>query len=225
MSSRPSRRNVIVTGIAVIVLVALGVAGGLFLRTYIETLQEPTTAESDRGQVASNETDLNADEREDAVKIFGEGVQVVSRTSVEDSLDVDSEETVSRKLKQHGFGSIAITSEYSLKGEYYKAKEVDEDSSEEHPAYEALYVSGSGDLWNILDYNGQIMAYPVSYNLDSSRGVSLVISEKDSVTSYVSETNEFYEIIPAETQLVVGQVDRVDAAALDALTAEELDRL
>lgn len=225
MKSRPARRKVIVTGIVIIVLVALGIAGGLFLRMHIESLQEPAATESDGTQGANDSIDLNADEREDAVDLFGEGVQVINRTKVEDSPSVESEETVSRKLMQRGFGDIDITSEYSLEGEYYKAEEVYEDSSEMHPAYEALYVSESGDIWNVLDYNGQIMAYPVSYNLDSSRGVSLVISEKETVTSYVSETNEFYEIIPVETQLVIGQVDRIDAATLEGLTAEELDRL
>ena len=225
MSPRSARRKVVVTGIIVIILVALGIAGGLLLRMHINTLQEPATAESDSGQNAGDNMDLSADEREDAVRLFGEGVRVINRTSVKDSLSAESEEAVSRKLKQRGFGDIAITSEYSLEGEYYEAEEINGDSSEEHPVYEALYVSESGDLWNVLDYNGQIMAYPVSYNLDSSRGVSLVVSEKESVTSYVSETNEFFEIIPERTQLVVGRVDHIDAATLDALTAEELDRL
>ena len=112
-----------------------------------------------------------------------------------------------------------------MEGDYSEAREISRDSSEMHPTYEAPYVSETYEMWTVLDYNGQMMAYPVSYNIDSSRSAELIISESESITSYDSDSNSFYEVVPSESKLIVRQVGRIDASTLDSLTAEEIDKL
>lgn len=69
------------------------------------------------------------------------------------------------------------------------------------------------------------MAYPVSYNMQSSSNVQVMISEKDTVMSYDSRTGKFYETIPKESELIVKKVGRIDAETIENLMDGEIDKL
>lgn len=71
--------------------------------------------------------------------------------------------------------------------------------------------------------NGSVVANPVSFNIQSELSVQVIISEKDTVTSYDSTTNKFFETIPDESVLLVITVDRIDAETLNSLTIGEID--
>ena len=226
MKTRSPKQRVIFAVIVICLLIAAGVAGGFALRAYFGSSQAPIDkGEFDTNNEPADNSSMSDAFSEDLASLFGEDAQILNAVDAADSLDVLQEGEVTDEFLRRGFDECIITSEYTMNGDYSSAEEISPNSSEKHPIYEALYLTPSGELWNILNYNGHMMANPVSYNLDSPRDVQLIISENESVTSYVSETNKFYEIIPPESELIVMQVDHIDAATLDSLTVEEIDKL
>lgn len=141
-----------------------------------------------------------------------------------DSEDALTEAEVYELLTGRGFGENEITSTYTMEGEFYDAAEISESSDEKHPVYETYYFSASGDIWIVSVINNTIVATPVSYNLQSDLGVQVLIAESDTITSYDSTTNQFFETTPNENVLLVVTVDSIDAGTLDGLTVEEIDR-
>lgn len=224
MKTHTFNKKLVVSVIVICILIAAAVVGGFALRGCFG----PVQATSDANNSAAENTPDNSssvDSSDDLVALFGENAHVITMIDAADSPDVLQEKQVADELLNRGFDECTITSEYALDGNYSDAEEISPTSSEKHPTYEGLYVTPSGELWNLLYYNGQLMANPVSYNADSSRDAQLIISESESVTSYVSTSNTFYEVIPPESELIVKQVDHIDAATLNALTAEEIDQL
>lgn len=161
----------------------------------------------------------------DADDYFNNNSKVLSEVNVNDSKDVMTEAETSKNLTDRGFTQYSITTEYSMDGEYSDATDISDSSSSKHPMYQTYYVSKYGDVWTIFLINNVVMANPVSYNQQSTRGVQLVISESESVTSYDSTTNKFYETIPNESELIVKKVSRIDKDTLDNLTIGGIDKL
>ena len=88
--------------------------------------------------------------------------------------------------------------------------------------YLAYYISSGGDVWTIHIINGEVFAYPASFNLDSDLQAEVIVSETNEITSYENETNTFIVTIPKETAAIVLTVDRIDSETLETLTAEEI---
>lgn len=161
----------------------------------------------------------------DADAYFEDNSEVINEIDANDSDVVLSEAEISDDLTDRGFGEYPITTEYSMDGEYYEETDISDSSSSKHPIYQTYYITENGDIWTIFVINDAVMANPVSYNDQSDLGVQLIISESDTVTSYDSTTNKFYETIPDESVLIVKTVERIDADTLEDLTIEEIDDL
>lgn len=158
----------------------------------------------------------------DADEYFHNNSQVISEMCVKDSNTVHTEAEAYANFADRGFTDYSITTEYSMDGEYSDAVDISDTSSATHPIYQTYYITESGDIWTIFEINGVVMANPVSYNMESDFGIQVIISESNTVTSYDSTTNKFYETIPKVTELLVQTVSRIDAETLESLTVGEI---
>lgn len=159
----------------------------------------------------------------DAEDYYSENGEIISKIEADQSEDVVTgaeavELFASRKLEGY-----PVTTCYSIDGTYYDEIEVDSNSDELHPMYETFYYSTNDELWTVMMINDAVMAYPVSYMLQSEMETEVIISENNSITGYDSATNMFYEISPYPSTSVVICVDRIDAETLDSLTIEMID--
>lgn len=141
-----------------------------------------------------------------------------------DSKMIETENEVSYDLSSRGIDQFEITSDYDKEGNYNETT-ADESSNESHPLYRTYYVNKKNEMWQIYSINGQVVAEPLSYDLESQRSARILFSEKDTVTSYDSETNSFYETVPKEEELILIKVVRIDADLMEKYTKEELDKL
>ena len=156
---------------------------------------------------------------------FGYDAKIISSTPAKEFKNISTPSEAKDKLNELGFENYKVITSYSIEGEYLGENTVKDDDIEQHPTYDIQYVTPSGDLWIIYIYGDQIMANPASYNIQSSRNVRILISEKETLTSYNSKENCFYEIIPAETELFLFTVDTIDAETINGFTTEALDKL
>lgn len=184
----------------------------------IETVKEEETSEE--GTTESYEVTT-----EDADEYYKNNSQIISEINANDSDKVSSEKDIKKSLEERGFNVFPITYEYSMDGQYSDSAEISDGSDEKHPMYTTYYVTENGDLWTINEVNGTIVANPVFYNEQSELPVQLIISETDSVVSYDSTKNKFYETIPNNLSLIVKKVDKINAETLEKLTIEEIDNL
>lgn len=153
--------------------------------------------------------------------IFNDHFEIVEVTDIADSNNSLTEEELIIILNERGFTEYPITTNYDMEGHYSDSKEV-APSTEKHPIYETSYISSNNEYWIISVVDGDIMATPVNFNIESNSNTSVLISESNYVTSYVSSTNQFYRTIPDESVLDVIVVDKINTDALDRLTLEEL---
>lgn len=161
----------------------------------------------------------------DADEYFKNNSKVISEINAKDSKNVKTEKETVEELADRGFKEVSITTEYNMDGEYETAVEISDTSSDKHPMYQMVYFTDNGDLWNIMIINHCVLANPVSYNLQSTRGAQLIISETDTVISYDSVTNKFFETKPNESELIVKKINKINAETLSKLTMEEIDKL
>jgi hypothetical protein len=161
--------------------------------------------------------------KENADDYFNKNSIVISEISVAESQDILCEGDVCIELSSRGFFQHPIVTEYSIEGSYYEPVEISDSSSVEHPMYQTYYVNENGDIWTIYVINNQVLAFPVSYNIQSNLGVQVVLSESSTVTSYDSGTNRFYQTIPASSALIVIEVDKIDAQTLENYLFKEID--
>ena len=146
---------------------------------------------------------------------------IISTQQVKKSKSMQSEKDVIEELSQRGFDQYDITYNYSKDGKYIDEQKAT-NTKTKHPVYQTMYVASSGEMWSIIVTGNSIIANPVSYNLDMNAEVQTVISENETVVSYDSKNNEFYETIPKSSELVVKVVNRIDTTTLDSLTEEVL---
>lgn len=151
--------------------------------------------------------------------------EVISVMDVNESENVPTEAEVTDILKERGFVDFPITCEYAMDGTYNDEDQTTDGSVEKHPMYETYYVSAAGEVWAVSVINGQIIANPASFNLESELESQLLISESEKIISYNDESNKFYETIPKKSAVIVKTVDRIDAETLDRLTIEEINNL
>lgn len=160
-----------------------------------------------------------------ADEYYSKNAEVISVTKAKESDKVQSEQEVTEVLADRGFDTQNIVTDYTMDGDYLDETEIEDSSTEKHPLYKMLYVSESEILWNIYLINGVISAYPVSYNLVSERDSVLLITESDTVTSYDYNSNQFFETIPNESEMIVRKIEKIDKEALDNLTIGGLSEL
>lgn len=161
----------------------------------------------------------------DADSYFQNNSDIISEVEVNKSNNVHTEMEAYNNLVERGFGEKNIETEYSMNGEFSKAKAISNTSSAKHPIYQTTYITSNGDVWTILEINGVVMANPVSYNMQSDLGTQLIITETETVVSYDSRSNKFYETIPKASELIVKKINRIDAETIETLTYGEIDKL
>ena len=184
---------------------------------------EPTvspTPEPTEGPLPKPENPSEADDY-----YWDNAEEVISVMDVNESENVPTEAEVTDILKERGFVDFPITCEYAMDGTYNDEDEITDGSVEKHPMYETYYVSAAGEVWAVSVINGQIIANPASFNLESELESQLLISESEKIISYNDESNRFYETIPKKSAVIVKTVDRIDAETLDRLTIEEINNL
>lgn len=187
--------------------------------TYPEKYNNPSKDDD-----ATSNTQYSVD-HPDADKYFKDNSKILSEINVDKSDKVLSEADVYNMLNERGFVDYPIVTEYSMDGEYNKTENISQSSSTKHPMYQTTYISSSGDMWTIIIINDAIMANPVSYNMQSGRKVQVVLSEKDSVISYDSAKNKFYETIPNESELIVKKIEKIDVETLEKMNVGAIDEL
>ena len=162
---------------------------------------------------------------EDAEAYFSERGNVIGKTDAASSQDVHSEAETVSELKGRGLTQYSVTAEYSADGHYSGASDASADSQERHPMYTTYYVASNGDIWTITEINGRITAYPVTWNMNAETGTETILSETETIISYDSVKNCFYETIPDPSVLIVKKVERIDAETLEKLSTEGVDSL
>lgn len=163
-------------------------------------------------------------EASDSEDFFQQNSQIISEIDVNDSKDVPTEAEVTSVFENRGFTDFPITTEYDMDGVYSDASVISSSSPQKHPLYQTNYISTNGELWTVSVIDGDIIAVPVSYNMQSSLGIELVVSESKEITSYDSSKNKFYKTVPDESALIVRIADKIDAETLDKLTIGELEK-
>lgn len=153
---------------------------------------------------------------------YRENAKVVKTINASQSADVLTEEQVIAMLKERGFSADKVTYEFRMGGEYVGEKTIKGDPNKKRPMYMTDYYSAAGELWTIFVINGDVIANPVSYNVQSTRPVQFLVSEKKEITSYDHTTDTYYVTVPGSSAAVVKKINKINAAALDKLTCEGL---
>ena len=202
---KKKKRNAIIVSISVAALVLLIAVLIVIIAT--------------NGSSSKKKRDIPSDylvDHVDADEYFGSRAKVLSKTDASKSKNVHTEAEAYSNLKDRGFSQTAITADYSIKGKYIGDTEITTDSKVKHPVYQTYFVSSDESVWTIIETNGHIVAVPVSRN--SGSGVDIIVSESESIFSYDSASNSFYEIIPNESSgTVVVTVPHIDSQTLDSM--------
>lgn len=211
LSVKKNKKKTIIISVSIIIVISIGIT--LFLFFFNKGNDKNVDGES----VAIETIDAEAD--------FKENGNIIAVVDANSSEDIMMEKEVYKELTERGFGELTITTDYLMSGELIdEPLEVDGASSEKHPSYMGQYINTSGEYWSILVYDGSIIAYPLSYNLQESIEVAIVISESNTIMSYDCITNKFYETVPDDKTLKVIQIEKINASALDELTVKELNK-
>ena len=194
---------------------------------FCENIAKPTDDKPDDPDDPDNQDPLPLpDDPSEADTYYWENSEkVLSVEDVETSDDVLTEDEAVAMLADRGFGDGQTTYDYSLAGEYVEEAEAEDGNATKHPMYECLYVTESGNAWNIFIVGNDVFANPIFYNLESNLESETLVSESKTLTSYDDETNKYYVTVPASSGAIVKTVERIDADTLDRLTIEEIDRL
>lgn len=142
-----------------------------------------------------------------------------------ESNDVLNETEAKALLAERGFGEGVITYDFTISGERVDRTEISDNAANKHPVYKTYYNTPNDETWIVYIINGSIIAYPISFNLESDLGAELIFSESDTITSYDDATNQFYVTIPNDSATIAKTVNRIDTATLSGLTIEEVCRL
>lgn len=192
------------------------------------TLYAQWSRKTSSGSISSdggNGTQPPADEGTTPEEYYEDIAELIDVIPVEDSDSVLTETEVKSFLEERGFDDYPITYQFLINGEDVGETEILDGSTDTHPMYQTFYLSENSEVWTVYVINGDIFAYPASFNLESDLGAELLVSESEKLTSYYKKSNKFYVTIPYESAAIVIVVDRIDAEALDALCIEEICRL
>ena len=159
----------------------------------------------------------------DADQYFKEQAVEVVDSAVEESDSVLTEEQAYKLFDSLGFNQYDVTASYLMDGEYVGDVAINSSSTDKHPMYQTQYVVGDEEnesVWIIYLIGDSIMAYPATYNQMEDRQVEVIVSEKETITSYDNITNKFYETIPKENVVNVVVVDKINAERLESIIME-----
>ena len=201
--------------ISVIAIVAvIGIGAGLLLSMK-------------NGEKNRDSTDISTKkyQREDVEAFFKENAEILAINGVNESKNVKSEQEVSKIFSERGFSDTLITAEYTMNGDFKEKTEIDDSAQTKHPMYQTSFHSSGDIYWVITVVDSTITANPVSYNLENYDKAELIVAETESITSYDSGTNKFYEVIPKESTAIIKIVDRIDRDTLDKITIGGIDSL
>ena len=181
-----------------------------------------TTDKLDIDDVSSSQFTV---EHPDADEYFSKNSTIISELEIDHSTTILSEDEAYSFLNKRGFTQFPITTNYSMDGEYLEEIEISQNSSIKHPIYQTVFLNDNDEIWTIILVDDDIFAYPVSYRMQSRDSVEVIISETETVVSYDSATNKFYETIPNESQLTVKKIKDINADNLNQLNFEEIGAL
>ena len=180
---------------------------------------------SNGGNTSSGSNTPSSVEKSEAETYFSESGKLVRIIDVKQSEGTLNEVEADELLKERGFDVYPIAYQYDIDGNYLGTKEATGNISNYSPAYQTYFINDNNEFWTIYVVNGQVMAYPVSYNLESPHSVELLIAESNELTSYDSITNKYYVNIPNGSTAILKVIDRIDAARLNEITSGEIDGL
>ncbi len=136
-----------------------------------------------------------------------------------------SEEEVTKLLNEKGFKDYPITYNYSLSGDFDSEKESSSSSNVKHPMYGTYYLSKNNEIWYVTIVGKNIYANPLSFNMQTERKVTTMLSTSNTIFGYDDEKDRFYTVIPKESAMIVVKVDDINSDVLDNLTVEEVEKL
>ncbi len=203
-------------------LTLLVASGGIFSgcgtqKTNSAQTETEVSAEAETTQYTFLPTPENPTETESYFWEFGDVVEV---KDAQTSDDLMTESEAVELLKDRGFVIYNITYDYELDGTFVVDTIADEESADKHPMYRVYHMTNNGDVWSIYIIDGDVIANPVTYNLNSGNSTQLVVSEKETITSYDDTASRFYVTIPKESSAIVQTVEKIDASTLNDLAKE-----
>lgn len=145
---------------------------------------------------------------------------VLDIIKADESENVMTESEASALLRARGFTQYPVYYDSTMTGEYLSSCEASEGSSSKHPFYETYYESSTSGFWTIYIMDGNVYAYPVSYMVDYTPSVMVIVSETDAIVSYDGTQNVFYLTIPNADTALVKRIGTINAVALDNWTME-----
>lgn len=221
--------------LARLLLIAFLVLGAIIFLVYLDIVQFPaietilyeTGIKHNKGETGDfDEESINLEGYKvappDAEKLFQDNSKIIETVNAEDSTRSLTEADLIKILSERGFNEYPVTTEYNMQGNYEEPKSVVSSSSDKHPLYETSYINSSNEYWIITIVDGDLIAIPISFNMQSTSNTSVIISESETITSYDSSANKFYRTIPNTSVLTVKNVNHIDSDTLDSLTIEAL---
>lgn len=203
------------------VLCLLIIAVGVFAVDYFDIFKVPVVDDILK-RTGLKDLEYEDIEYPDAEDYYEENSEVINVIPVSESDDIQTENEIAAEMSERGFSIEAAYSEYSMEGEFSNPSYILETSDTEHPIYKEYFMTSNEEMWILYSINGQFAAYPVSYNMESTRNVPVMIAESNVLTSYDSETNSFYETIPNDTEMLVIVVEEINVAVLEEYNSEVL---
>jgi len=159
----------------------------------------------------------------DAEEFFHANSEIVSQIPAASAGRTETQANVN--LRDRGFMNMPITVDYKMDGTYTVKQEISTTGTEKHPIYTTTFVTTNGNIWVIMEINGDVFALPLSFNQERGNAVPIILSETETITSYDSASNQFFVTKPDESVYTVKVVERIDAETLDALTRWEVEQL
>ena len=148
--------------------------------------------------------------------------EIVAIETVEEKDNVFTEKEVISFLAERGFSGYPVTYEFNIDGTYADDAEASANSDEKHPMYQTMYAAENGSVWSIFIVGRTIVANPVSYNLESDLDAQMLVSEKETLTSYTEMGNKFYETVPKDSAVILKIVDQISSKKLNEMSYEEV---
>lgn len=147
--------------------------------------------------------------------------QVLETIDVSTSDQSVSEATITKLFNDKGFTDSVIFTAYSMDGTYNGDGIIDGKSTECHPLYYASYINSDNYCWTVYYCNGEWSASPISYMYSGLTKTEIIVSEKEYIMSYDSDTNCFYKMIPSSSECIIKTVSVINSEMLDELAKKE----
>lgn len=150
-----------------------------------------------------------------------------NRTIVDpsESQNVQSEANAIAFLVGRGFKDLTVTADRTIDGQPLEDYEVSLASQDKHPVYFLSYTTDDGDQWTITVINGSIYAEPVTFDENNADGKKTILTEKETVTIYDSDTNEYIEGTPTEEDGNYRLSEKINKELIDSLNSESISSL